>query len=111
MAQQPRRVQTVALSDDAPAAAAGRATLGALDGEDEFAGLGQFGLEHADIGNIERDRDEWMLGHQGSSFQIKSQSRHDCASSRPTAQPLHLGAPTATPGEPKYFAELPNYPH
>src|SRR5439155_9740206 len=85
----------------AATAAARRTHQRARDGEDEFAILGQLGLEDADIGNIERDRDQWMFCHAEPSFQITGASRCDSAPSRSAAQLLHLGAPTASPGEPK----------
>ena len=63
MAQPSRLVQAVAFRDGAPTAPAGCGGERALDGENEFAILGQLGLENAHIRNIERNRDKRMLGH------------------------------------------------
>ena len=53
MPEQAWFVCPMALGDRAPTASAGRARQAALDGQDQLAVLGQFGLEHADIGDIE----------------------------------------------------------
>jgi hypothetical protein len=36
--------------------------------EDELAILGQLGLEDAHIGDVQRDRDEWVRGHRRPSL-------------------------------------------
>ena len=54
----------------APTAPATRAGQGAFDAEDELARLGQFGLEHTDIRDVERYRDERLLGHQRLSLHV-----------------------------------------
>ena len=86
MAQQARLVHAVALGDGAPTAAASRAGQGAFDGEDELARLGQLGLEDADIGDIERDRDERLLGHRG----LPSSGRYGYGKSQRAFQILAL---------------------
>ncbi len=55
MAEQPRLVQAMPLADGAATTTAGCARDGAFDREDKLAVLGQFGLEDADIGDVERD--------------------------------------------------------
>jgi hypothetical protein len=101
MAQQPQLVHAVGLGEGAPAAAATGARQGAFDGEDELAILGDLRLANADIGDVERNRDQRVRGHQKPSFRIKRETPGDSAPSRLAAQPLHLGMPTATPEEPK----------
>ena len=51
------------LGEGTTTATTGGSGQGALDREDEFVGLGEVSLKHAHIGNIERDRDEGLLGH------------------------------------------------
>jgi hypothetical protein len=70
MAKEARLVQTVALGDDASTTAARRAHERALDGKNELAFLGDLGLEDADIGDVERYRDERVLGHQRLSLHV-----------------------------------------
>src|SRR5215207_4148641 len=91
MAQLPRLVQAVAFGDGAPTAPAGCGGERALDGENEFAILGQLGLEDTHIRNIERDRDKRMLGHAVPSLR-SSANLGTILPSRSAAQPLHLGA-------------------
>lgn len=55
MAKQPRLVQAMPLADGAATATAGCTRYGAFDREDKLAVLGEFGLEDADIGDVERD--------------------------------------------------------
>jgi hypothetical protein len=43
----------------------------AFDREDEFARLGDLGLENRHIGDVERDRYEWMLRHRISFLRIR----------------------------------------
>ena len=74
MAQQARLIKTVKLGDDAATTAAGGTGQGAFDGEDEFALRIDLGLKHADIGDIERDRDERVLVHVRPSFHITCES-------------------------------------
>jgi len=70
MAKEARLVQTVALGDDTSTTAARGARERALDGKNEFALLGDLGLQNADIGNIERYRDERVFGHQRLSLPV-----------------------------------------
>jgi hypothetical protein len=67
MAQQAWPIFAVWLSKEPAATATGRSGEGALDGEDELVGLREVCLEHTDIGHIERDRNEGLLGHGPSS--------------------------------------------
>ena len=99
MPQQTGLVQAMAFGDGAPAAPAAGTGKRAFDGEDELAMLVQLGLEDAHVGDVERNRNERMLGHYGSSF-ITGETRPDSALSRSVAQPLHLEAFMASPGEP-----------
>jgi len=64
MAQEPRLVRAVALGDGASTAAAPCAGERAFDGEDELAVLGQLGLQHPNIRDVERDGDQRRLGHE-----------------------------------------------
>ncbi len=68
MAQQPRLIDAMALGDGTPAASAGRTRQRAFDSQHEFPRLGDLGLEDAHIRDIERDRDERVLGHQKPSL-------------------------------------------
>jgi len=70
MAKEARLVQTVALGDDASTTATSRTRECALDGKNELTLLGELGLEDAEIGDVERYRDEWVLGHQRLSLQV-----------------------------------------
>ena len=99
MAQQARAILAVLLGDGSTTAATARATERTLDREDELIGLRQVRLEHADIGNIERDRDEWLLGH-GSPPSVHQPRVGDCAPILPRSQPLDVGACTGSPKEP-----------
>ena len=63
MPQEPGFVAAVRLGNGAATAVTGRVLDGTLDGEDELTGLGQIGLNHADIGDVERNRDKRLLGH------------------------------------------------
>jgi hypothetical protein len=47
---------------------------GAFEGEDQFTVLGEFGLQHTDIGDVERNRDERLLWHQTPL--VKSTGKH-----------------------------------
>ena len=100
MPEQTWPIFAVLLGDSSTTAARGGALQGALDRKNELVSLGQVGLEHADIGDIERDRDEWLFGH-GLSLSVQRAIVHDCAPNRPNAQPLHLGTSTGSPREPK----------
>jgi hypothetical protein len=68
VAQQAWLVGAMRLGDCASAATTGRALQCAFNRQDELAGLGQVGLEDTDIGNIERDGDEGLLGHGDKPF-------------------------------------------
>jgi len=74
MAKKAWLIHTMALDDDASTAAAVRAGKRAFDRENELASLGEFGLENANIGDVERDRDQRKLGHRKPSLQ--SQANH-----------------------------------
>src|SRR5258706_15834435 len=102
MAQEAWLIHAVTFSDGAPAAAADRTGQRAFDGKNELSCFGELSLEDAHIGDVERNRDEWMLGHYGPSF-ITGESGPDSALSRSVAQSLHLEAPTASLGEPLIF--------
>lgn len=102
MAQQSRAIFTVALGDGAPTLTAGGTLERAFDGQNELAGLRQVSLEHAHVGDIERDRDERLLGHRGGSS-VKHHTRSNRAADSAGAQPLYVGAFTGEPGEPNYI--------
>src|SRR5215217_4658756 len=84
----------------ATTAATTRAIQSALDREDELVRLCEVGLEHADIGNIERDRDKRLLGHGASSVSTTT-TGGDCAPILPRSQPLDIGTFTGSPREPR----------
>ncbi len=103
MAQKARLIKAVGLGDGPATAAASRAGEGTFDRQDEFALRVDLSLEHTDIRDIERDRNKWLLVHVRSSFPFRCVSWRDCASVQTIAQPLHLGASTASPGEPVFW--------
>src|SRR5215211_7478396 len=102
MAQEAWLIYAVTVRDGASAAATVRTGQCAFDGKNELSCFGEFSLEDAHIGDVERNRNERMLGHYGSSF-ITGETRPDSALSRSVAQPLHLEAPTASLGEPLFL--------
>ena len=75
MAQQTGLVEAMTLCDSASAAAATRTRQRAFDGENEFALLGQLSLQDANVGDIERDRDQRVLGHQKPSLRLRANDR------------------------------------
>src|SRR4051794_32341686 len=103
MAQEAWLIHAVTFRDGAPAAAAVRTGQRAFDGKNELSCFGECSLEDAHIGDVERNRNAWMLGHYEPSF-ITGETRPDAALSWSVAQPLHLKAPTARLGEPKNLA-------
>ena len=64
MAQQARFVARVGVGDGPPTTVADRTLQGAFDRQDELARLRQFGLNDADIGDVQRDREERLLRHR-----------------------------------------------
>src|SRR4030095_12506502 len=80
VAQQSWFVQAVRFVDRAPTAATGRAIQGAFDGEDEIALRSDLSLEHTDMRDIKRDRNERLLVHARPSFPSRCESWRDCAS-------------------------------
>src|SRR6266498_305568 len=70
MAQEARLIHAMGFANRATTAPTRRADQRALDSNDELALLGQLSLEHTDIGDVERDRDKWVLGHRASFLPI-----------------------------------------
>ena len=72
--QQAWVIKPVELGDGPATATATRAGQGTFDGQDEFALRVDLSLEHTDIRDIERDRNERLLVHVRPSFQSRCES-------------------------------------
>ena len=75
MAQQARLVEAMTLCDSASTAAATRTRQRAFDGEDELARLRQLSLKDTDIRDVERYRDQRVLGHHKPSLRSRADDR------------------------------------
>lgn len=61
MAEEAWLVDTMGFGNGASTAAAGGTGQRAFDGEDDLAMLVHLGLEDAHVGDVKRNRDQWVL--------------------------------------------------